>query len=258
MLSNYHTHTKRCQHASGEDEEYVECAVAEGLKLLGFSDHAPMPFPDGYSSYYKMANEEASEYASSIRALSEKYKGTIDIRLGLEAEYYPENFDASIKYWRELGIEYIILGQHFSLAPEWDSARHAAFAPSDEAQLLSYTDLCCEALKTGKFTYLAHPDVLNYSGEDHGLYEECTKRLVMAANDTETPLEINLLGLRTGRHYPNERFWEIASRYSPKVIIGTDAHSPEQLKCKEFENKALQLAKKYGLEIVDKLNFKQI
>ena len=38
---NYHTHTKRCGHAIGEDEEYVINAIEAGLTDLGFSDHCP-------------------------------------------------------------------------------------------------------------------------------------------------------------------------------------------------------------------------
>ena len=45
MLYNYHTHTKRCNHAIGEDREYVENAIQGGLETLGFADHAPYVFP---------------------------------------------------------------------------------------------------------------------------------------------------------------------------------------------------------------------
>ena len=38
---NYHSHTKRCEHAIGEDEEYVKAAIANGFQVMGFSDHAP-------------------------------------------------------------------------------------------------------------------------------------------------------------------------------------------------------------------------
>ena len=48
MIANYHTHTYRCGHAVGEDRQYVETAIERGLKVLGFSDHVPMPFPDGH------------------------------------------------------------------------------------------------------------------------------------------------------------------------------------------------------------------
>ena len=46
MIVNYHTHTTRCNHASGTEKEYVEAAIETGLKVLGFSDHTPYPFPD--------------------------------------------------------------------------------------------------------------------------------------------------------------------------------------------------------------------
>lgn len=39
--NNYHTHTTRCYHASGKDEEYVKAAIKAGIKELGFSDHTP-------------------------------------------------------------------------------------------------------------------------------------------------------------------------------------------------------------------------
>ena len=40
---HYHTHTKRCGHAQGEDEEYVLSAIKHGFKFLGFSDHVMLP-----------------------------------------------------------------------------------------------------------------------------------------------------------------------------------------------------------------------
>ena len=47
MLANYHTHTWRCNHARGSEREYVEQALTTGIRVLGFSDHTPCPFPDG-------------------------------------------------------------------------------------------------------------------------------------------------------------------------------------------------------------------
>ncbi len=37
-MKNYHTHTKRCGHAKGTDEEYVIAAIEGGFDELGFSD----------------------------------------------------------------------------------------------------------------------------------------------------------------------------------------------------------------------------
>ena len=50
MTANFHTHTARCRHARGTDREYVESAIRAGISVLGFSDHSPYYFPDGYYS----------------------------------------------------------------------------------------------------------------------------------------------------------------------------------------------------------------
>ena len=44
MLTNYHTHTTRCGHAEGTEEEYILTALRCGYKVLGFSDHTPWAY----------------------------------------------------------------------------------------------------------------------------------------------------------------------------------------------------------------------
>ena len=39
LKTNYHTHTYRCGHADGKDEDYVRQALGAGMYELGFSDH---------------------------------------------------------------------------------------------------------------------------------------------------------------------------------------------------------------------------
>ena len=36
MIANYHTHTPRCNHAVGSEEEYIQQALNAGMKILGF------------------------------------------------------------------------------------------------------------------------------------------------------------------------------------------------------------------------------
>lgn len=256
MITNYHTHTKRCHHAVGEDEDYVRSAVKTGYDVLGFSDHAPYYYENGYLSYYKMHPDEAEEYAKSIFALREKYRDKIQIHMGFEAEYYPEIFPEALKLWKRVGAEYVILGQHF-IANEYSKAEHA-FGSSDNEKLRRYTDRCIEAIETEKFSYIAHPDVLKYVGCDEEFYEHEAKRLVECATRHETPLEINLQGLYEGRHYPNKAFWQAAARLSPTVILGTDAHTPILLENINARKQATKLANDLGLKLIDKLEFKPI
>ena len=114
MDFNYHTHTKRCKHAQGEDREYVEQAIQSGLKILGFSDHAPYRFQDpDYCSGHRMRTEQLQEYAESVRALQKEYANDIRILLGFELEYYPNLHAQEMAFLKTENPDYVIMGQHY-------------------------------------------------------------------------------------------------------------------------------------------------
>ena len=92
MKENYHTHTWRCNHATGTEEQYVQSAIERGLSVLGFSDHSPYLFPGSYYSRFRMKMEQLDDYIRTITELREKYRNQIRIPLGLETEYYPKFF----------------------------------------------------------------------------------------------------------------------------------------------------------------------
>ena len=113
MIANYHTHTWRCLHAAGTEREYVENAIKGGYKILGFSDHTPMPYPGGYVSNVKMRPVQLEDYVDTVLALREEYRKDIEIHLGLEVEYYPGLFEALLTLLQPYPIEYFLLGQHY-------------------------------------------------------------------------------------------------------------------------------------------------
>ena len=72
MDYNYHTHTARCGHADGTEEAYILRAMENGITHMGFSEHAPFCFPDGYESYYRVPVAQTNLMSSSTvsRSLS--------------------------------------------------------------------------------------------------------------------------------------------------------------------------------------------
>ena len=245
MDYNLHTHTKRCGHASGEDEEYVLAAIDAGIKTLGFSDHAPYLFPDGNEQCHCIQAKDAKEYFEGLTVLKEKYRDKIDIHLGLEMEYYPKHFDGMLSYARSLGAEYLILGQHAI----YDGGYFVHGIKDSEEKFKEYIRCTIEAMRTGVFSYLAHPDLMQLSCNDE-LYEEEIRRLISVSSELDIPLEINLLGVRDGRCYPCEKFWRIAGELSAPVTIGIDAHAPSALLDTEAEPVAKWLIKKLRLNYV--------
>ena len=258
MLVSYHTHTKRCHHAVGEDEEYVLAAIERGVKTIGFSDHAPMPYPNGYVSYYKMGEDEIGEYFSTLLALREKYKDKIDIKIGFETEYYPALWNAALEYWSKYPLDYLILGQHFLTNELYDpEAKYSGYETDCPENLKIYTDRVIEAMNTGKISYVAHPDLLNFVG-DEGFYRSEARRLITEANRLSIPLEINLLGMSEKRSYPQSMFWEEAGRLGAKAIIGCDSHSPDRVAKPEEISEAMRYADKYGVELVEDVELRSV
>ena len=146
MIANYHTHTYRCHHASGTEREYIEKAIAEGLTVMGFSDHVPMPFPDGHESSFRIRIEELEDYIRTLEALREEYRDRIQILIGFEAEYYPAYFEDMLRLLEPYDYDYMILGQHFI---DNETAPYNATPMTDEEALCRYVDQVLEGLSTG-------------------------------------------------------------------------------------------------------------
>ena len=101
LKANYHTHTVRCNHASGTEREYVENAIKCGMEILGFSDHTPyFAMPREHYSSFRMKPELADDYFQTLEDLKKEYKDDITIYSGVEAEYYPAFFDDLIEKFK--------------------------------------------------------------------------------------------------------------------------------------------------------------
>ncbi len=247
----YHSHTTRCGHAYGEDEEYVISAIKLGIKRLGFSDHVFLPHI--HQPYMRGEMEMMSDYLKSVHFLKEKYQDQIDIHVGFEAEY-SKQFES---YYRDLleshKVEYLILGQHCRFDKQgclWYFYRNA---PVDSA--IKYTDDLVAGIESGLFTYVCHPDLfVNCYHEWTSELEHCAKRIFEAAEKYHVPLEINLGGIRNVRHssgpyqYPCKEFWKHAKDYDVEIVIGVDAHSPTNYNENDIQE-ALDFAKELNLKV---------
>lgn len=249
MIANYHTHTKRCHHASGEDREYVEAAIEAGLKILGFADHCPWVYPDKeFVSGIRLAPWEVDDYFYSLESLKKEYAKDIKIYIGFETEHCPDMIPEQDKLLADYPLDYMICGQHF-LKAEYESF-YAGRPHADEEFLKAYVDTAIAGMKSGRYLYMAHPDLVNFTG-DETVYRNHMKRLCEVLKELDIPLEINVLGLSEGRRYPAKRFLELAKETGNKAIVGIDAHSPKQLLNMETVERAKVLCKEYQLQLVD-------
>ena len=250
MDYNYHTHTIRCHHASGAEEEYLLRAIEGGVKYMGFSDHFPFAFPDGYEGVSRVPVSEAKEYISELQKLRKKYKGKINIKIGFEMEYYPTYFKSMLNKAIEYGAEYLILGHHF-LHEEQSDRIHAYRLNDSVEDLQEFVEYVVRGIESRVFTYVAHPDIFNFTG-DVNVYEYEMRKICRVAAMTNTPLEINFLGIRDNRKYPNEVFWKIAGEEKSPVTFGYDSHSVKDAYDIDSLQRAMEIVEKYNLKYIGK------
>ena len=248
MICNLHAHTFRCNHASGTEREYLDNAIAGGIGIFGFADHAPYPFPDGHRSGFRMRVDQTEDYVTTLLALREEYRGCIDVKIGYEAEYYPRCFRDFLRNITSYPVDYVILGQHF-LENEMEG-KYSGRTTESEADLVQYVDQVIEGLDTGVFTCVAHPDLMNYVG-DAAVFEKHYGRLIEHAKKLDVPLEINLLGIRDHRAYPHDRFFALCGEIGAPVCVGCDAHSADAAYDGPSYAVAMEMKERFGLNIVD-------
>lgn len=251
-MKNFHTHTRRCGHARGRDESYVKEAVKTGFTDLGFSDHSPMIFsPDNHTSSFRIPLNKTENYVKSINALKEKYKGEINIYLGYEMEYYPKLFNQTYSYLESFGLDYLILGQHFTYNEYEDYSLHTGSKNEDLDGFDNFIEQVLTGLQTGKFLYVAHPDLYYYVGDDEDGFLRRNEYYVKELHKLGYPVEFNLLGFYDGRNYPDKRFWEMVAKEGNDVVIGFDAHDPWVLSDMFTFNRAKEYLNSLGIEPIN-------
>lgn len=255
MYANYHTHTYLCGHASKDTpEEYVEKAISNGLKILGFSDHSPYIFSEEHISPFRISLKDTEKYVCEIESLKQKYRNNIEIMLGYEMEYYPKEFEKTINFIKQYPCDYLILGQHFT-NNEYDGIYSGTV--STVKTLKTYVNQVIEGINTGVFSCVAHPDLIFYR-ENLDIYIEEMTKLCIEAKKHNIPFEFNLLGFDEGRAYPFSEFWKIVSQVGNEVIIGSDAHKKERVCKLEIYNKAKRYLSEHDIVPIEKLDIKKV
>ncbi|WP_127576633.1 histidinol-phosphatase HisJ [Paenibacillus barengoltzii] len=256
MLIDYHTHHERCGHAVGTLEDYIRRGIEIGLSQLGVSDHMPLLHVDPAAYYPEMAMpmEELPRYVEEAFRLKDKYRGQIDVRVGLEGDY--------IEGWEEK-IEQIITGYPWDYVigsvhflGEWDVSDFRQVHNWEEKDVFAvytqYYDAVTKAAQTGLYDFLGHLDVIKRFGYKPGpeLEQETIaleRRALAAVKEAGIAIELNASGLSKpcAEMFPSERILQAAIEMGIPLTVGSDAHDPQKLS--EHLDQARALLYKLGV-----------
>ncbi len=247
VLYESHSHTPLCKHAVGDPAEYAAVAEQRGLKGIIITCHAPLP--DGLGIDHRMAPEDFGRYVDLVAAAREAFAGRVDVRLGLESDYFP-----GIERWTEklharAPLHHVLGSVHMQVT----HYRAKYFTGDFLAYQRTYFEHLAESAETGLFDTLAHPDLVKNEAPhawDFGRILPDIQRALDRIARTGVAMELNTSGLNKAlpEMNPGPRMLALIRERGIPVVIGADAHRPGRV-ADRYED-ALRLLGEMGFNTV--------
>lgn len=228
LLYESHCHTPLCKHARGEPAEYAAAAEARGLKGIIFTCHCPLP--DRISHAVRMAPEEYEGYVGAVAAARGQFAGRVDVRLGLESDFYP-----GVEPWlEELHARvplHHVLGSVHTQVPDY---RARYFRGDYFEYQQTYFEHLAQAAETGLFDTLAHPDLVKNESPADWQFSRIAPFIERALDRiarTGVAMELNTSGVNKAlpEMNPGPAILEMIRQRGIPIVIGADAHRPERV-----------------------------
>lgn len=228
MMYESHSHTPLCNHAVGDPTEYAAMAARRGLKGLIVTCHNPMP--DGFSARVRMREDEFDTYVKLVETATAEWAGRVDVRLGLEADYFEGHEGFLEKQLRSADFHFVLGSVH----PQIDEFRDRYWQDDAREVQRTYFRLLAQSAETGLFDSLAHPDLVkNFTS--HDWHPDQIMDDICAALDriaaTGVAMELNTSGVNKTIAEMNPfpgMLSQMRARNIP-VTLGADAHQPQRV-----------------------------
>jgi len=228
LLYESHAHTPLCKHATGAPEDYALRAEARGLRGIVFTCHCPLP--DGHSRQWRMDPEQFDHYVALIAGARERLQGRVDVRLGLESDYFP-----GIEPWLErlharAPLHHVLGSVHTQTAPY-----RAAYYRGDAWDYQkTYFQHLAQAAESGLFDTLSHPDLVKNEAPDEWDFVRIrpdVERALDRIARTGVAMELNTSGLNKAfpEMNPGRDMLRLMAERGIPVVLGADAHRAERV-----------------------------
>ena len=245
LQGNYHMHCYLCD-GEGEPVEYVRIAKERGFAGIGFSSHAPLPFPIDWV----MRRKDLGTYSRLLDDAIDEGRPDLPVFRGLEIDYVKGKNGPNRNLYPEIELDFIIGSVHFV---EGRSGQLRGIdGPLDlfEEGLVDGFDGDIQELVTGyyrnvramleeyQFDILGHIDVIQKNNEGNRFFdssESWYRRLVLdsveAARRNGCIVEVNTGGLARGGTalYPEAWIVDELKARNVRMMVNTDAHAPDHL-----------------------------
>jgi histidinol-phosphatase (PHP family) len=111
-----HTHTVFCD-GKNTVEEMCAAAFNKGFVSLGFSAHAPITKKTGVKTVWHLPDEKLPAYIDEVLSAKKRWRGKLQVYLGLEIDYLAGIAGPADRDWQELPLDFRIGSVHYPAPP---------------------------------------------------------------------------------------------------------------------------------------------
>lgn len=247
MLQNHHTHSVFSD-GSSQPEEYIITAVNRGFSLLGFTEHSPLPFENGFS--FKPGRK--NEYHDLMAGLKQKYSGQIAVYSGMEMDFIPGISDDFAAIEREYQPDYLIGSVHLVKSPAgdalwfidgplvetYDAGLKDYFGNDIRKAVTAYYHQVNRMLESQRFDIIGHLDKIKmhnrgrFFNEDEKWYCDLVSETLKLVREKGVIAEVNTRGIykkRSDTTYPGPEILKQIKSLGIPVMVNSDAHQPAEI-----------------------------
>ena len=243
-LTNYHTHTSYCD-GRCQMRDHIRFAIDRGFTSLGFSSHAPLPFPTAWT----MEWDRMDEYLAEFHRMRRTYGHRIELYIGLEIDYLDERHNPALPRFANLPLDYRIGSVHLLRDPEGRIVD--ADLPADKFKRMveehfdgdvreavrQYYTRSTAMLRHGGFDIVGHADKIHYNASymrpgimDEPWYDALVRSYFEDIARQGLQMEVNTKAYQElGVFYPDARYFSFLHDLGIRIQVNTDAHYPDRI-----------------------------
>ena len=231
-----HNHTTYSDGASSA-AELCQAAKANGLRVLGISDHWVVPPYEGTDyQQWAMDHRRLDDYVNELKELQKQYNDdTFTLKIGLEVDFFFENHADTIQNLAGYNFDYLIGSVHYTgvFSVDHDSADWLPLDEDAKDKICNlYWDKLEGAAACRDFDFIGHLDLPKKFGMiDNKKYFPRAVKVLDTIRQNGGAIEINTAGWfkNCAEPYPAPELLQAASERSIPVVISADAHCAEHL-----------------------------
>jgi histidinol-phosphatase (PHP family) len=241
VLTDYHLHlrpdeaeaTAAGYFTEANVERYLEAAREAGIGELGVSEHIDR-FAEGleiwdHPLWTGWGTDDLGAYCEFVRSTP--------LRLGIEMDFIAGREDRIASVLDRHEFDYVVGSVHFirDQAVDWDIWDIWESIPDPDRVWRLYFDHLAEAVLTGLYDILAHPDLVKVWGDQRPMPERDPRfyyePVIEAIAETGIAVEVSTAGWRkpVDELYPSDAFAEMCVDAGAAFALSSDAHVPEDV-----------------------------